>query len=66
MEDARPIVLRIRQAAFALAEHMEWSAIGMRAIAAQAGIGLPELMLHASSKSKDIRRKAGRTTEYST
>jgi AcrR family transcriptional regulator len=55
MEDARPIVLRIRQAAFALAERMEWSAIGMRAIAAQAGIGLPELMHHASSKSSILQ-----------
>jgi AcrR family transcriptional regulator len=55
MEDARSIVLRIRQAAFALAERMDWSAIGMRAIAAQAGIGLPEFMRHAPSKSSILQ-----------
>jgi AcrR family transcriptional regulator len=43
--------LRIRQAAFALAERMEWSAIGLRAIAEQAGISLPDLKRHAPEKS---------------
>jgi AcrR family transcriptional regulator len=51
MEDARPIELRIRQAAFALAEGMAWHEISMGAIARQAGISLPLLMRHAASKS---------------
>ena len=51
MEDARPKKLRIRQAAFALAERKPWHEIGMAAIAEQAGLSLSELMRQAPSKS---------------
>ena len=51
MEDARPIKLRIRQAAFALAERTDWHEISMAAIAGQAGLSLSLLMRHAPSKS---------------
>jgi ubiquinone biosynthesis protein COQ9 len=55
MEDARPIKLRIRQAAFALAERMDWHEIGMAAIAGQAGLSLSLLMRHAPSKSSILQ-----------
>jgi AcrR family transcriptional regulator len=51
MEDAGPIKLRIRQAAFALAERIDWHEIGMAAIASQAGLSLSQLMRQAPSKS---------------
>jgi ubiquinone biosynthesis protein COQ9 len=55
MEDARPIKLRIRQAAFALAERMDWHEISMAAIAGQAGLSLSLLMRHAPSKSSILQ-----------
>ena len=50
MEDVQPIGLRIRQAAFALAERGPWHEIGMAAIAREAGLSLSEAMRHAPSK----------------
>jgi ubiquinone biosynthesis protein COQ9 len=55
MEDARPIKLRIRQAAFALAERTDWHEISMAAIAGQAGLSLSLLMRHAPSKSSILQ-----------
>jgi AcrR family transcriptional regulator len=55
MEDDRPISLRIRQAAFALAERMAWHEISMAAIAEQAGLSLPMLMRHAPSKASILQ-----------
>jgi AcrR family transcriptional regulator len=50
MEDARPTKLRLRQAAFALAERGSWHDISMAAIAEEAGVSLSILMRHATSK----------------
>jgi AcrR family transcriptional regulator len=50
MEDARPTKLRLRQAAFALAERGSWHDISMAAIAEEAGVSLSILMRHAPSK----------------
>jgi AcrR family transcriptional regulator len=54
MDDARAVRLRIRQAAFSLAERMEWNQISMGAIARQAGLSLPQLIQHAPSKAAVI------------
>jgi AcrR family transcriptional regulator len=54
MDNARAVKLRIRQAAFALAERMAWNKIGMGAIARQAELSLPQLLQHAPSKAAII------------
>lgn len=51
MNDALPAKLKIRQAAFALAERMGWNEISMVQIAEAAGLSLAVLMRHAPSKA---------------
>jgi AcrR family transcriptional regulator len=58
MEDNGALSLRIRQAAFALAERLAWHEISMAAIAEQAGLSLPALMRHAPSKASIVQEFA--------
>jgi AcrR family transcriptional regulator len=51
MNDALPAKLKIRQAAFALAERMGWNEISMAQIGEAAGLSLAALMRHAPSKA---------------
>lgn len=51
MTDALPAKLKIRQAAFGLAERMGWSEISMAQIAEASGLSLIEIMRHAPSKA---------------
>jgi ubiquinone biosynthesis protein COQ9 len=51
MNEVVPVELRIRQAAFALAERMGWTDISMAQIAREARLSLIELMRHAPSKA---------------
>jgi hypothetical protein len=55
MDDARATRLRIRQAAFALAERMDWHEIGLGATGAQAGIRPVSLMQYAHSKASILQ-----------
>jgi AcrR family transcriptional regulator len=55
MENARPTKLRLRQAAFALAERGSWHDISMAAIAEEAGVSLSILMRYAPSKSSILQ-----------
>jgi AcrR family transcriptional regulator len=51
MNDALPAELKIRQAAFALAERAGWNEITMAEIAEASGLSLAVLMRHAPSKA---------------
>jgi ubiquinone biosynthesis protein COQ9 len=54
MDNGSAAKLRIRQAAFALAERMAWNRISMGAIARQADLSLAQLLQHAPSKAAII------------
>ena len=47
--------LRIRQAAFALAEHKPWHEITMAAIAQQSGLNIAAMMRDVESKAAILR-----------
>jgi AcrR family transcriptional regulator len=51
MVPALPTMLRVRQAAFALAMRRPWHDIGLADIAAESGLPLAELNAHVSSKA---------------